>query len=417
MRLLGCLFVFLCQSLSGQTLIDFALQDITRVIMYDMYSAPGASRAYAYICIAGYEASCVTDKHYPSLTTHLQAAPKIRRPGKTKKLDPERVAAYAMYITARSFVYSEELLLEAQQKNLGLTDTDDINFQFGNRVAEAILDWASTDGYSQTFNMDRYNPLLLPGTWEPTPPDFAPALEPYFGTVRRFITGTEFVQPLPPLPAFSVNQQDVWHTNARAVYDSSFTLTQKQQAIVFFWDDNPFEIVQKGHLQYAIKKVSPAGHWLDICRTALDSVHAGALQRSQAYALVAVAMADAVYAASDTKYAYSVLRPETYINANIDANWRPLIPSPPFPEYPSGHSCISAAAATILTQLFGPDFDFTDASETQFDLPARTFNSFAEAALEAGISRFYGGIHYLPSVEAGAQLGRQTAEHQLEVLK
>ncbi|HNV99739.1 MAG TPA: hypothetical protein PKL06_10255, partial [Chitinophagales bacterium] len=113
MRLLGCLFVFLCQSLSGQTLIDFALQDITRVIMYDMYSAPGASRAYAYICIAGYEASCVTDKHYPSLTTHLQAAPKIRRPGKTKKLDPERVAAYAMYITARSFVYSEELLLEA----------------------------------------------------------------------------------------------------------------------------------------------------------------------------------------------------------------------------------------------------------------------------------------------------------------
>lgn len=413
---LSCIILLWFKPLSSQTLVDFALQDITNTIMYDMYSAPAAARVYAYVCLAGYEATAATEKEFASLRPNLQQAPKIKSPAKNKRIDAERAAAYAMYYTAFHFVYSEDMLMNALVQRMGEPDSQNSTYQFGVSVANAIIKWSATDGYAQTLNMDRYIPLGTTGKWEATPPDFAPGLEPYFGSVRRFVKTDRSVDSLPPLPKFNQENDSIWFLYAKNVYEKGKTISPEQQSIVFFWDDNPFEIVQKGHLQYAIKKVSPAGHWLDIARTALDSAHSAAPLRSRTYALVALAMADAVYAAWDAKYTYAVLRPETYINAHIDADWRPLIPSPPFPEYPSGHSCVSAAAATILTHIFGPDFDFTDASETQFDLPARSFTSFMEAAQEAGISRFYGGIHFLPSVDAGAELGKRIAEEHLKLL-
>ena len=87
----------------------------------------------------------------------------------------------------------------------------------------------------------------------------------------------------------------------------------------------------------------------------------------------------------------------------------PLLQTPPFPEYTSGHSVVSTASASILTNLFGGSFAFTDSIELEFGLPARRFQSFAQAAEEAAISRFYGGIHYMPAIVNGQTEGKKLA--------
>jgi membrane-associated phospholipid phosphatase len=115
---------------------------------------------------------------------------------------------------------------------------------------------------------------------------------------------------------------------------------------------------------------------------------------------------DAFISVWDEKFRSEVIRPETVINDTIDRAWRPLLQTPPFPEYPSGHSVVSTAVAETLTSLFGDDFAFADDVETRFGLPVRSFSSFRQAAEEAAISRLYGGIHYPMAIEQGKVQGR-----------
>ena len=126
-----------------------------------------------------------------------------------------------------------------------------------------------------------------------------------------------------------------------------------------------------------------------------------------AHALVAIGLADAFISCWSNKYKYNRVRPVTAIHKLIDRNWSPLLQTPPFPEYPSGHSVISATASTILTHLFGDHFPFTDDTEEEFGLSSRKFNSFAQASKEAAISRLYGGIHFRDAIENGVKEGEQ----------
>lgn len=111
------------------------------------------------------------------------------------------------------------------------------------------------------------------------------------------------------------------------------------------------------------------------------------------------------------------MRPETYINTYIDPDWLPALQTPPLPEYTSAHSLVSSGAAIMLTKLFGEIFSFSDSTENEFGLPARSFNFFYDAANEAAISRFYGGIHYLPAVKNGKVVGKELGEYVAQKLK
>jgi hypothetical protein len=164
---------------------------------------------------------------------------------------------------------------------------------------------------------------------------------------------------------------------------------------------------------YATKKISPNGHWMNITRLACKKINASAIQSAEAYACLAVAMADCFISCWDEKYRSNVIRPETYINKYIDPDWMPLLQTPPFPEYTSGHSVVSTAAAIMLTKLLGENFSFSDSSEVEFGLAPRQFKSFSQAANEAAISRLYGGIHYMPSIVNGQAEGRQIGEFVL----
>ena len=129
------------------------------------------------------------------------------------------------------------------------------------------------------------------------------------------------------------------------------------------------------------------------------------------YALTSTALADAFISCWDEKYRSNYIRPETVINDYIDPNWQPLLQTPPFPEYTSGHSVISGAAGVALTSIYGESFAFVDDSEVIYGLPIKKYNSFTAASDEAAISRLYGGIHFMPSITNGVNQGRQLGQY------
>jgi membrane-associated phospholipid phosphatase len=134
------------------------------------------------------------------------------------------------------------------------------------------------------------------------------------------------------------------------------------------------------------------------------------MRSAEAYARTSIALADAFLSVWDEKYRSNLIRPETVINQYLDERWQPFLQTPPFPEYTSGHSGISTAAATVLTDVFGDGFAFTDSVEIDYGLPPRVFSSFKDAGAEAAISRLYGGIHYRMAIEEGIGQGRGVGE-------
>ena len=187
-------------------------------------------------------------------------------------------------------------------------------------------------------------------------------------------------------------------------------LSDEQKTIAAFWDCNPFVMNVRGHVMFATKKISPGGHWMNITRVACEQSKADMATSAEAYVRVAISLFDAFISCWHEKYRSRLIRPETYINQYIDKDWIPLLQTPPFPEYSSGHSTISGSASVALAGLFGEKFAFTDSTEVQYGMTVRSFSSFAHAAEEASISRLYGGIHYRRAVDEGLVSGQMIGE-------
>jgi hypothetical protein len=247
--------------------------------------------------------------------------------------------------------------------------------------------------------------------WVPTPPAYIDAIEPNWARLRPFVLDSSGqFRPKPP-PRFDTAQNSPFFRQAKEVYEVGQKLTEREREIAAFWDCNPYVMHVRGHAMYATKKVTPGGHWMGITAIAARKAEADIMKSAEAYARTAMAVADGFISAWDEKYRSSLVRPETVINAYVDETWQPLLQTPPFPEYTSGHSVISTAAATVLTDQFGSEFSFADSTEMEYGLPVRSFSSFNEAAAEAAISRLYAGIHYRVAIEEGIIQGRKVGEH------
>ena len=181
--------------------------------------------------------------------------------------------------------------------------------------------------------------------------------------------------------------------------------TSEEVAIAQFWDCNPYVSVNKGHFMFASKKITPGAHWIGICKIATQKSNSDFEKTVFAYTKTSIAIFDGFISCWDEKYRSNLIRPETLINKYIDNFWIPLLQTPPFPEYTSGHSVVSGAASEVLTNIFGDNFDFEDTTEIPYGLPIRNFTSFKNAAKEAAISRIYGGIHYNSAVKNGLSQG------------
>ena len=212
-----------------------------------------------------------------------------------------------------------------------------------------------------------------------------------------------------------------FYKEVKEVYDISNEITAKgdtseEVAIAQFWDCNPYVSVTRGHLMFATKKITPGAHWIGIAKIAARKTGADVAKTVYTYTKTSIAIADAFISCWDEKYRSNLIRPETLINTHIDENWEPVLQTPPFPEYTSGHSVVSGAAAVALTSIYGDSFAFDDDTEVQYGLPVRSFASFRVAADEAAISRMYGGIHYRAAVEIGVKQGRDLGTFVVEKL-
>jgi hypothetical protein len=243
------------------------------------------------------------------------------------------------------------------------------------------------------------------------------AVEPSWAKVRPFaLDSASQFRPKPPR-RFDMTEGSPFYLQVKEVYETGKNLTEEQRAIAAFWDCNPYVMNVRGHAMFATKKITPGGHWMGIVGIAAHKSRASLMQSAEAYVRTAVALADGFISVWDEKYRSNLVRPETMINAHMDDSWEPLLQTPPFPEYTSGHSGISTAAAVVLTDQFGENFAFTDSTEMSYGLPVRSFNSFNQAAAEAAISRLYGGIHYRMAIEEGIVQGRRVGQLVVQRLK
>jgi PAP2 superfamily len=261
------------------------------------------------------------------------------------------------------------------------------------------LNWSAGDGGAVIDNMGfprDYKLGASPASWVPTSKialQQAPLL-PYWGKVRPFAMPTGASCPLPPPPEYSEDPASEFYKQAKEVQQIVVNLTPEQRAIARFWSDDP------------MLSSTPPGHWITIALQILDRDTAPLHRRAEVLALLGVAVADGFIGCWQTKYEYDLLRPITYIRRVIDKTWEPVLNTPPFPEYPSGHSTQSGAAAAVLTALYGENFAFEDATHADDGLPARSYPSFAAAAEEAAMSRLYGGIHFRAAIERGLDQGK-----------
>ena len=404
--------------------IHRSIQEVTDVMLYDIYSPPVASRIYAYISVAGYEAAVNGNSKYISLSGQLHGLDSLPKPDPYKKYSFNLAASHAILTVGKTLVTSEGRIedfhtkLMQEFKDAGMPDeVYENSIAYGKQVADKILAWAAKDKYKQTRSLSKYDVLSDDGSWKPTPPAYMKAVEPNWSKLRPFIIDSaQQFKPL-PAPAFSSKPASSFYKLALAVHDANVHLTEEQKDIANFWDCNPFRVNTNGHTMFAVKKISPGGHWINIAHLACKKAKADYVKTAETYACLAVVIADGFISCWDEKYRSKVIRPETYINQYIDQAWMPLLQTPPFPEYTSGHSVVSVASAKMLTKLFGDNFSFADSTEVRFDIPVRTFKSFNQAAKEAAISRFYGGIHYIPSIENGMDEGGKIAEFALKKLK
>ncbi|CAN5593447.1 hypothetical protein BH10BAC3_BH10BAC3_08210 [soil metagenome] len=389
---------------------------LTEVIIHDIFSPPVASRIYAYTSFAAYEILAKQNKSYHSLHNQLNSFPVI--PAANEKINSSLAAVYAYMLTGKTLVFSEAILQDSinnilqwyQSKKISSKEYE-ASLVYGQQIATAILKYASQDNYKETRSLRRYNYLKQEGKWMPTPPVYMAAVEPYWNRLRTLAIDSCTQFKPDAATAFSSDKNSLFYQQAMEVYNTCNAMTSKQKAIASFWDCNPFAVNMEGHLNFASKKISPGGHWMSIAGLVAESNHADITKTAAAYTVTAIALFDGFIVCWDEKYRSNVIRPETYINKYIDESWRPLLQTPPFPEYPSGHSVVSTAAATALSKFFGDSTAFNDDTEVEFGLPVKHFNSFYEACNEAAISRLYGGIHYRAAIENGIKQGSDLGKY------
>jgi len=400
-----------------QTLSHQLIKKLTDVIVVDIFTPPVASRIYANCALALYEAARFGDEKYPSITAKLNGFDPMPIPEKGNQYDFSIASIQAFCETAKKVTFSAPEITQYRDsmiKVYGAGLSEEVlknSIAFGQQVADVVAKRLSKDNYKETRGFERFEVKTDdPSRWVPTLPDYADGLEPHWYKMMPMALSSFDEVKADPFPAYNEDTASMYFKELKEIYDISKNKSDEQIDIAIFWDDNPFVSQHKGHVMFQDKKMTPPGHWMAITKKACRDKGANDIASAKAYALTAVGMYDAFISCWYVKYSTTRIRPQTAIQRLIEEQWVSFIQTPPFPEYTSGHSTVSSSAAEILTSLFGDNHSFIDSSELEYNLPIRSFKSFREAALEASISRVYGGIHYRSGCENGNKQGKKVAE-------
>lgn len=403
-----------------------AMQQLTDVIVHDIFSPPVASRIYAYPSIAAYEVMVQdTMNNYQSLAGQLKEFTEVPQADPDKEYCFPLASLHAFLTVGKSLIFSENMIdtfetrLYQEIKDLGVPkQVYNRSMAYGKQVADHILVYAGTDAYKETRTYPKFTFNDEPDRWQPTPPDYMDGIEPHWRSIRPFVleSAEQFVPP-PPTP-YDMEKNSQFYKELMEVYTALEAEDKEERiAIAEFWDCNPYVSHHTGHVMFATKKITPGGHWIGIVKVASQKANADFMKTVEAYTLTSIALFDAFISCWDEKYRSNLIRPETVINRELDDEWRPALQTPPFPEYTSGHSVISRAAAVALTSIYGDNFSFDDTTEEAYGLPVRSYTSFFHASDEAAVSRLYGGIHYRPAIDYGVQQGEKVGNFIIEQIE
>ncbi|MDF2187015.1 vanadium-dependent haloperoxidase [Paraflavitalea sp. CAU 1676] len=397
---------------------------LTEIMTFNIFTPPVASRVYAYSHLAAYEVMAKGDSNYTSLDGQLKGLVNMPKPQAGKQIDYPYASMVAMLEVGKTLTFSNATMdsivnaLKETALDHGMPDSMESHSKaYGLNVAKAVLAWSKKDNYAQTRSAAKYTVPEEEGKWIPTPPAYIQAVEPHWRTIRSIVMDSASQFAPPPPAAFSKDSTSEFYGWAKQVYDTVNNLSDEQKAIASFWDCNGFKVNVVGHAMFATKAMTPGGHWMGIIGIVCKDKQVDFSKTIQTYTLVSFALMDAFISCWDAKYTWALIRPESVINQYIDASWKPFLQTPPFPEYTSGHSEISSAAATVLEHLYGTNVSFRDSTERAWGWPDRNFTSLRQAADEAGISRFYGGIHYRQSIAVAKDQGLRLGNHVMTKLQ
>jgi PAP2 superfamily len=388
----------------------------------DGYNAPVAARSYSYIGLAAYQAALpAMNKNYDSLE---RLFPQLQLPKWDKKEQlylPAALNACYTVIFDRLFFTSPKEILDTRQQifqkweHFCLKNIDKATYEqskaFGEAVAMAVYDWSATDKFGHQANLHNfertYQPTQTNGKWLPSHDFPMPSLLPYWGNTRTFLIEAKDFTAKPP-PNYSVAPDSPYFIQALEVFTMSKPLSFENKWVAECWSDDHHGLT-----------FSPAGRWVSITNQVIANEMPPIDKAIETYLRVGFAINDSFVACWHSKYTYNMERPETFIRKVFDPTWKPLDHTPPFPSYPSGHSMVGAAAATVLTNLYGENYEMTDNSHkgrTEFTSTPRHFHSFKEMANENAYSRIPLGVHFRRDCDEGLRLGSLIAKTQLQLI-
>ncbi len=396
----------------------------TQLVKHDKISPPVAARIYGYVGLALHESAQAGRRGASnrSFAQELFELAGMPLPGRGTHKVGLSVAQATSKVLRQFFTNADGItkIDELRQKHLIAFKTSTANskrsMDFGDAVAQALITRAKSDGFDATRG-NTFTPPSGPDKWIPTGPVRSP-LEPFWGTLKTLSSGTTAADCLAQTDrpvAFSTDEQSAMYAQAKATYDTVNSSTVEEQEIAFYWADSPG------------LTSTPPGHWMEIAAQEGKRAKQSMSEATEMYALLGTVEMDAFITGWKIKYTYNLIRPESYIQKYIDSSWKPRLATPPFPEYVSGHSIGSGAAAAVLTHVFGSDHAFKDATRKDLQisdangeshvLGMRSFASFEAAALEAAESRLFGGIHFPMGNENGLTAGECVATVLLDAVK
>ncbi len=384
------------------------------------FTPPVAARSLGYAGVTFYQSVYQGMPGYQTLEGKINGLAE-----KTiTKVDSEKSYHWALVANAAMAEYYRNLFKTASLANLQRIDSVETAYIFkykndldqtelnqsvayGKLVGSQMYEYSKTDGQDEAYktNFPAYVPATGPGKWVPTGSNATP-LQPYWGSVRPFLTTNITLSQPPPPPSYSTAPGSKFYTEATEVYNTWKNLSTSQKEIAQYWSDDPG------------KTSTPAGHTMYIATLVLEAERADLAKAAEVFCKTGIALHDAFISCWKCKYDHNLIRPVSYIQQVIDPNFQTILVTPPFPEYTSGHSVQSAAGMTVLTEIFGNNYAFADFSNygrTDINGSPRSYGSFLEAADQAAISRLYGGIHFRSSIENGVDQGKKIGSNTVKL--
>lgn len=382
------------------------------------FSPPVAARAIGYAGLTMYESVVAGIPNRQSLAGQLRDLKSLPQADSKQTYNWALAANAAQAVVLKGLfanttaayktkIDSLEAVLLDQFKVSDMA-VNDRSVAYGKSIGEAIFEWSKTDGGHEGYSRNFPATFKVPtgaGFWEPTDARKIP-MQPTWGNNRTMLAGNAALA-LPPIITYSTQITSSFFAQNLEVYTKGKSLTQEEKEIAVWWADDPSDTF------------TPPGHSYNLARVAIKSTKADLAKSAEALARVGIAVNDAFICCWKCKFTYNNMRPQTYVRYFIDPSWMPLLTTPPFPGFMSGHATQSAATATVLAEVFGSNFAFTDDSHVvrvrdtkrNVDFKARSYKSFWETAEESAYSRFLGGIHTRQDNDTGLREGRKVGQN------